>query len=246
MLAYAAADTAFLEDLAAGLRHRLEDLGRWSWALEECSRLTTVRHAEVDPDPLMFERIKGARALKGQARDRIFDLFWWRDGEAQRLDLPPFKVLGNKPMVELAQRPPSSGRELSEVDGLGHRFARRWGREVLRRIRDPRKAPRRVRNDHSPGPNAEQRRRIDGLTAVRDEVATELGLPGGLVCPKALVAALATSPRGADGMADAGLNGWRSEVLADRFAEILTEDQSSASKSNSGARTSRRTRSRGR
>jgi len=224
LLAYAAADTAFLVDLGDRLHHRLEELGRWSWATEEFARLSAVRHEAIDPDPLMFERVKGVRALKGKARDRVFDLFWWRDGKAQRLDLPPFKVLGNKPMFELARQPPESARELAEVPGLGHRFVRRWGAEVLRRLRRPKSAPPRARNERSPGPNAAERRRIQGLTEARDEIAAELGLQSGLVCPKALLLSVATSPRGADGMADAGLTGWRSEVLANRFADVLADE----------------------
>jgi len=230
LLAYAAADTAFLKDLRERLRDRLKKLGRWDWAAEEFGRLAVVRHVSVDPDPLMFERVKGARALKGAARDRIFDLYWWRDAEAQRLDLPPFKVLGNKPMIELAVKPPESARELGVVPGLGHRFVRRWGADVMKHLRRPLAAPPRVRNHHSPGPTAAERRRIEGLTVVRDEIAAELGLQPGLVCPKALLLSMATSPQGAAGMADSGLTGWRFQLLSERFATAISEARRAESK----------------
>ena len=93
-VAYAAADTAFLGSLAAKLRARLEDLGRWEWAREEFRKLEQVRHNPVEPDPLAFERVKGVRPLRGEDRDRAFTLFQWREAEAQKLDVPPFKVLG--------------------------------------------------------------------------------------------------------------------------------------------------------
>ena len=103
MLAYAAADTAFLEALNERLRSRLEALGRWSWAEEEFRRLEAVRHTPAEPDPLAFERIKGVRRLRGGARDRAHALWAWRDAEARRLNVPPFKVLGNRQLLELAE-----------------------------------------------------------------------------------------------------------------------------------------------
>jgi ribonuclease D len=127
-------------------------------------------------------------------------------------------------MVLLAQQPPANLRELAKVPGLGQRFARRWGTEVVRRLRRPRKAPPRARNERNHGPNAAQRRRIDALTEARNAVAKELGLPPGLVCPKAMLTSVATSPAGVDGMTDAGLTGWRHEVLARPFAEVLVAE----------------------
>jgi ribonuclease D len=224
LLAYAAADTAYLEELVARLRQRLEELGRWSWAVEECDRLARVRHETPAPDPLAFERIKGARRLKGAARDRLHDLYQWRDDEAQAHDLPPFKVLGNKPMLELAQSPPESLQAMARIHGLGHRFVRRWGKQVTARLRHPQQAPPRQKPDRTPGPNARERRRIQRLTAARDHVASELGIQAGLLCPRATIQAVAASNRGASGLSEAGLTGWRAELLADSFNAALTEE----------------------
>jgi ribonuclease D len=223
LVAYAAADTAFLLDLADRLRERLEALGRWSWALEECARLTAVRHEEAAPDPLSFERVKGARALKGRARDRFHELFCWRDEEARRLDLPPFKVLGNRPMIELSLAPPDGPGELARFPGLGPRFARRWGAEVARRLASPRGAPQRVRGERASSPTAVERRRLQRLVEVRDEIATRLGLQGGLVCPRATLQAIAAAPGAASALDVAGLSGWRRELLGESFVAALTE-----------------------
>ncbi|MGZ4810580.1 MAG: ribonuclease D, partial [Thermoanaerobaculia bacterium] len=48
MLDYAALDTRHLIALAATLREELTALGRWEWALEEFSRLESVRYREND------------------------------------------------------------------------------------------------------------------------------------------------------------------------------------------------------
>ena len=223
LIAYAAADTAFLLPLADRLRERLEALGRWGWAIEDCARLATVRHEETAPGPLDFERIKGARALKGRARDRLHELYCWRDEEARRVDLPPFKVLGNRPLLELAGSPPADPAELARVPGLGPRFTRRWGAEVLRRLHHPRAAPQREHGLHTPPPSAAERRRLQRLVEVRDGVASGLGLPGGLVCPRAVLQAIAAAPGAASALDAAGLSGWRRELLGASFETALAE-----------------------
>jgi ribonuclease D len=223
LVAYAAADTAFLLELAGRLRERLEALGRWGWAIEECARLTTVRHEEAAPDPLDFERVKGARALRGRARDRFHELYCWRDEEARRLDLPPFKVLGNRPMLELAASPPAGPAELARVPGLGPRFARRWGAEVSRRLEHPRGAPQHQRGAHVSPPTAAERRRLQRLVEVRDEIAARLGLQGGLVCPRAMLQAIAAASGAAPALDAAGLSGWRRELLGASFEAALSD-----------------------
>ena len=223
---YAAADTAFLESLAAKLRVRLETLDRWDWAAEEFRRLEGVRHCPAEQNPLAFERVKGVRSLRGSARDRAFTLFEWREGEAARLDIPPFKVLGNKTLVALAAGAPEQMAELAKVDGIGPRFIRRWGPKVMRAIKRPNDAPQWERTRRQPEPAPAVVRRMKRLAAVRDEVATELALEPGLVCAKACALAVAshTPPcADTDELRAAGLTGWRLEVLGPRFIAALSE-----------------------
>jgi ribonuclease D len=226
-VAYAAADTAYLGDLAQKLRTRLETLGRWHWAVDEFGRLEQVRYVAPEPDPWAFERVKGVRALRGAERDRAFALYEWRDREARRLDVPPFKVLGNKPLVELARTVPDSQATLAEVDQLGRRFVRRWGRDVLRTLRRPDAAPQRRPGRRRSELAPRVVRRLKRLIAVRDEVAAELGLDPGLVCARASATSVAEQEPVAGSSAeleDAGLTGWRLEVLGPRFLAALADD----------------------
>ncbi len=229
MLGYAAADTAFLEELAARLRRRLEDLGRWSWAEEEFLKLESIRFVQHEPDPLAFERVKGVRALRGAGRDLAFTLFEWRDATARRLDLPPFRVLGNASLVELAVRRPGTLDELVEIHGLGHRFARRWGREVLKLLENPKAAPPR---EHHRKADAwltpEVRARIKRLSAVRDAVAERLSISPGLLCPRAMVEKVAAcDPKvtASRGLGQCGLTGWRLQVLEEEFLGVLSGER---------------------
>ncbi|MDX2436280.1 MAG: HRDC domain-containing protein [Acidobacteriota bacterium] len=223
-VAYAAADTAFLGALVERLRLRLEELGRWSWAVEEFLSLEQVRYSPPEPDPLAFERIKGSRALRGPARDRILTLHGWRDHIAQTLDVPPFKVLGNRQLLLLSEDPPEDLTALGEVEGIGPRAVRRWGRELLEAVTHPRRAPERVSLPRPPNPPPEVRRRLKNLMAARDAKAKELGLQGGLVCSRSLAEAVAASqPRCSSrrDLEETGLEGWRLEVLGEGFLEAL-------------------------
>jgi ribonuclease D len=226
-LAYAAADTAYLGELTERLRSRLEELGRWEWAVEEFRTLEGVRHGAVEPDPVAFERLKGARALRGADRDRLYSLHQWRDGEARAFDVPPFKILGNQQLILLAQEPPASLGELGKIEGIGPRAVRRWGRELLRTVGRPQSAPEWAPAPRDPKTEPAVRRRIKGLLAARDAKAAALGLQGGLLCPRVCVDAVASGAPAqstVDDLADAGLKGWRLEVLADDFLATLADE----------------------
>jgi len=226
-LAYAAADTAHLGDLVDRLRPRLEELGRWEWAEEEFRKLEKVRHNQVGPDPVAFERVKGARALRGAARDRLYSLYEWRDRQARTRDIPPFKILGNKALLAMAQARPSDLGELSKVEGLGPHAIRRWGRDLLRVIEHPQRSPERARLPKSPPPVASERRRLKRLLAVRDARATALGIQAGLLCPRGVAETVASQKppcASTRELAEAGVEGWRLEVLGDAFLGAIPED----------------------
>lgn len=226
MMAYAAADTAFLEPLADRLRHRLEELGRWRWAAEDCARLEAVRFRAPSDADLGFERVKGGRNLKGEERDRLASLFAWREEQAQSLDRPPFRVLGNAQLVDLATSPPQTPAEMAERNGLGPRFVRRWGVQVLRVLATPDPAPRHRHAGRQTQLTSPQRKLAQRLAAERNDVAGRLGIEAGLLCPRAVLEALACcpapTPSGAD-LERCGLIGWRQELLGERFTGCLKE-----------------------
>lgn len=226
-LAYAAADTAYLCRLVDRLSARLEELHRWAWAEEEFRKLEMVRHTPVEPDPQAFERIKGARGLRGAARDRLYSLHDWRDRQARSRDIPPFKIIGNKALLSMAEQVPSKLDELSQIEGVGPRAVRRWGRSLLKVIDRPRRAPERVRPPRPPTPDAAERRRLKRLLTARDALARELGIQAGLLCPRGVAEAVAARRPPCSSrrhLADAGLVGWRREVLGDSFLAAIVED----------------------
>jgi ribonuclease D len=133
MLSYAAGDAHYLLDLRALLRAELIAKGRLAWVEEECEILTRVRHAQKNEMPL-FLRFKGAGRLDPRSLAVLEFLLSFREEMASRLDRPPFKVMGNIPILELAAQKPASLRALKKVQGLSPKQIGRFGREIVERV----------------------------------------------------------------------------------------------------------------
>lgn len=212
--AYAAGDTAFLAGLGAALSAKLAERGRLAWWEEECASLEAIRWEPPEPDPLAFERIKGSRALRGAARDRLAALFAWRETRAAGDDVPPFKILQAEALVTLAADPPADLEALASIRGVGRSTVRRFGRELLAVTATPPAAPDRLAKDRFVV-DREREGRFKRLRAVRDEVAAGLAIDGGVLAPRAALEAVADRlPADEASLADCLGRGWRASVLA--------------------------------
>lgn len=134
---YARCDTAFLIRLAAILEAAVERAGGIvpKEVLAECRRLEAMETEGRDFDPDDFGRISGARTLDPHARRVLRELFVLRDEEARARNLPPFKVLPNHALLELAKARPDDRKALRAVRALPESLANRHGRAILEVIR---------------------------------------------------------------------------------------------------------------
>ncbi len=223
MINYAAADTAHLDALVSVLRERLEGLGRWEWAREDFRRMEKVRYQPSERDPRAFERVKGVNALRGAARDRAFSLFEWRDAQARKSDVPPFKILGNAPLLHMAQVIPEGPREMENVPGIGRRFVGRHGHAVAKMLAEPPAAPEWQRPPRRPANDAGVKNAIKRLLTARDAIADDLKINGAILCPRATLVAVAELGTAPDihTLEEAGMGGWRLELLGDAFVKAL-------------------------
>jgi ribonuclease D len=214
LVAYAAADTAHLEALEARLARRLAELGRLAWWEEECAALEAIRWEPPVADELAFERVKGARQLRGAARDRIAALHRWREERAAAADTPPFRILRGEAMIALASEPPADLAALAKVPGVGPGAARRIGAEVLRVLAAPPAAPERVPRAR-PDVDREREARVKELRGVRDAAAAALSLDAGVLAPRAaLEAVVDRRPADLDALAACLGRRWRAAALA--------------------------------
>ena len=195
---YAAQDVLHLFELRSALGARLQDLGRRDWVDEECRRLSKVRFRTPDVESA-FLGMKGSRVLDGRALAVLKSLHGFRDGEARRLDRPPFKVVSDAVLVELAASP---GTELDSVNGIG-RYARPpASKGLLRAIKDGLagpavKRPAPARSAGRPLSRAERASAKDRLVLLKEwrtGLGVRLGLDPALLWPGASLTRLAGRP----------------------------------------------------
>jgi ribonuclease D len=134
-LTYAALDTHFLLPLHDLLSRELSERG-----LVEFARVEFARIASVEPRPKVFDpegwtRLKVARDLDARGRSILRALWVAREEKASALDRPPFKVMPEQAMIEVARRRPGSLEELLRVPGVSQVVARRMGEAALGAVR---------------------------------------------------------------------------------------------------------------
>lgn len=218
MIRYAAEDTRYLHDLARLLENKLREKGRLEWVQEECALLEQVRFAQQE-GPL-FLRFKGAGSLKSRQLATLENLLVWRDDEARRRNIPHYKVLGNKPLLELARLLPEERRQLEGIDGLPPRLAGRYGGVILQQVG----AALALTEEQLPSYPRSVRKEVDhavedrfaALKKWRTNIAAELQLDPGVLINNALLEELAQrQPRSADDPVIAErLKHWQQQVLA--------------------------------
>ena len=197
MLEYAAMDTHYLIELAAKLREELIALGRWEWALEEFARLENVRYREIEEEAETWRKVKNIGALDRRSLAIVRELHGWRDALARKADRPPFKILGNETIVEIAKARPSTHRELTQIKSVSRYHSDRYGRELVALVRKAMEIPESElpdRNEPKPWIRDKQlEARINRLKSVRDRYARELKIDGSVLGARHILAAVATS-----------------------------------------------------
>jgi ribonuclease D len=126
-IAYAALDTHYLLPLRDALAGELDARGAAEEARKEFDRIASVEPHERVFDPEGWRRLKGARDLDAAGRQVLRALWLAREEQARAVDRPPFKVLAEQTMVDLARRRPLGPDELQRVPGVTPAVMRRLG-----------------------------------------------------------------------------------------------------------------------
>lgn len=221
MIRYAAEDTRHLHRLSGLLEQRLREKDRLFWVAEEFGLLEKVRHSEGQ-GPL-FLRAKGAGTLDRRQLASLEALLQWREEEARRRDRPPFKVVGNQTLLELARSAPRTLRGLLGIEGLSPRLVDRYGRQLLHAVESalalPEEAlphyPRTVRR--AKDPNAD--RLLALLKKWRRKAAENLEMAPGVLINNAVLEELSRScPRTPEELESVpGMKDWQRRVLGEEI-----------------------------
>jgi len=262
-LSYAASDVLYLIKLAEKLEKELTKAGRLDWALDDFESLIGRRWPDREFDKLGYLRIKGARSLDAVELAVLRELYLLRDQRAREIDRPPFKVLGNRTLLEISRSQTTDLDSLGEIKGITDLILKRMGKDLVAAVKKG------LRKPHGPIPKldtAVRRRmdrrteqRLDALKAWRGPRAAALKLDPGVLCPNATLEAIAwAAPENAEDMkALPELKAWFVREFADEILGVLErgaqaassrgDDEAPTASEESGPRSRRRSgRSRGR
>jgi ribonuclease D len=189
---YARLDTHYLFKLRDVMEKELKEKGRWQVAQEDFARACLFDDSRGKTNGGSWERFASRKDLSVRELTILAELCDWRDAEAERLNRPVYKVLGDDLLIELARNVPSHAVDLAGV-GLSERQITLWGRDLLDVIRrgvdaSPVERKQAKRQDDA------VLRRLDKLKAWRKKVGQELGVESDIVLPKAYLLALAENP----------------------------------------------------
>lgn len=130
-LEYAFADVRWLLALRDTLGEKLETAGLTHEAEAEFARLIARLPKPREFDAEGWQRMKAARTLDGKGRAVLRALYLLRDARARELDRPPFKVLSDLFLAEVARRLPKTEEELAKIPGVAPQQLKRVASQVL-------------------------------------------------------------------------------------------------------------------
>ena len=126
-LCYASDDTKYLEGIADRQTEELKTLGRLAWHRECCERVVESSCLQPQADPKEAWRVKGSSGLAPRELAFVREIWKWRDEEARKRDRPPFMILKNEDLIDLARK---KSQGLPEVPS----YLKRISGEVLTRL----------------------------------------------------------------------------------------------------------------
>ena len=219
-LNYAFDDVRHLLTLREALEDQLQQLGRVAWVKEECRRLTFIRYNKPDNEN-SFLSIKGNRSLDGRGLAILKTIVAFREKEALRLGRPPFRIIPNMALLEIAATPDV---QLNSMKGLG-RYTRpplldqlqeaiREGMRVEPLTRSQLKRQDTRRSSRAQG--SSYSRRLKGLKEWRSLQGNKFGLDPALLWPATSLERLAVTPDSfSDELVSSDVRQWQLEEFGD-------------------------------
>ena len=226
MCAYAARDACHLVELSKVFEEKLRVKGLLFCVEEECEVLSKVRPAPMEETPF-FLRFKGAGNLDSQSLAVLEALLKFRNELARKQDRPPFKILGNIPIMEMAQKKPVSVRELESVGRLSARQIKSLAGPILQRISQALRLPEEALPSYPHKPRSaydpKVASRIRALREWRVKRSKGLNIDSALTLTNAQIRSLADAPpqKPGDLQGMGGLRNWQKRLFGNEICELL-------------------------
>ncbi|MEL6406797.1 MAG: HRDC domain-containing protein [Chloroflexota bacterium] len=182
-LKYAQMDTHYLHELRDLLYERLAEQGHADELQEIFDDVLRIEVKDQSFDPHGFWKLGRPRSLTRRQMSLLRELYILRDDLAKEEDQPPFKVISNRALVNMARRQPRNFSQLYQIKGLGAKAVRYYGDDILDAI-DTGKANRPPKPPPPDRPDPVLADRYVALHAWRKQTGIERGLDSSLILSK--------------------------------------------------------------
>jgi ribonuclease D len=193
-LDYARMDTHFLLPLRDLLEAELREKGRWGYALDDFTLACHVTEPKERSNGSSWKRFSARKDITPRELTILRELCLCRDAIAESMNRPPFKVISDKVLLEIAKNLPEKEVDLAAI-GLSQRQIHLWGGQILAALRRGAASPL-VRAEQAKRPKDAVLRRLDRLKTWRRKVAQEMQVESDIILPKGLLNTLAERPPG--------------------------------------------------
>jgi ribonuclease D len=227
MIDYAVQDTQYLETIAEQMGRQLAEKGRLEWHEQSCARVVASSQLVRESDPETEWRLSGSSLFSPEALAILRELWYWREREAEQVDLPVFKVMHNELVLDLSRwcaenpRVPPMGAPCwprRTSSGRGERLM-----AAIDRGRRAEPIPRLPRGERPQRDRAAELR-MEKVRAHRDKVAHEIGIDPTVIAPKSILQDISRDPEAAGPalIAENRWCPWQWELLKPAFAQDVS------------------------
>ena len=186
MLNYASQDSHSLYPLRVILENELRQRNLWELALEDFKLACEVQAHAPNQNQNNCWKVAGATGIDPQQAAVLQALCAFREEQAIKHNLPPFKILSNEVLVRVSQLQPKTVDELKEIHGFSNPLVERFGASILAIVANSKNAepicrPRRTR------PDEKYLIRLDALREWRKLKGKELKVESDVILPREMM-----------------------------------------------------------
>jgi ribonuclease D len=191
-LNYASMDTHYLIALRDLLEKELREMGRWELAQDDFSLAQNVEVPKEKLNGSSWRRFSSRKGVTPRELTILSELTKCRDEIAEKMDRPPFKVITNNTLLDIAKNVPEKDVDLAAL-GLSQRQIQLWGSQILAATKRGVDVPL-VKLEQAKRPSDAVLKRLDRLKTWRKKMAGEMKVDSDIILPKKFLNILVEHP----------------------------------------------------
>ena len=191
-LDYARMDTHYLIELRDLLENELHERERWEYARDDFNIACNVDVPREKLNGSSWKRFGSRKDISQRELTILRELCLSRDGIAEKMERPPFKVIADNMLLDIARNLPEKDVDLAGI-GLSTKQIRLWGSQILAAKRRGVDAPL-VKREQAERPKDAVVRRLEKLKNWRKKIAGEMKVESDIILPKRFINPLAEHP----------------------------------------------------